>query len=223
MDSHKDGYTVECYRLLRWEISHCRLRQISTQLNPTGSYVETSYSVDSDTLQHSWMLLVPTLILESFTMDTCSVQTSRLLWCGTVKSLNSLSSSRAELAQWLERRTRDRKIPDSSPWQEHREKFLLQGQLLLWYPFHPSVTAVARKTSRSVCQKYRWQVTAKHICTLPMWLWMKWHRKLAHGWMVYTELALKRQQFHVAPATSQPVSAVSKPLGWMFIQRIYYI
>ena len=31
------------------------------------------------------------------------------------------------------------------------------------YPFHPCVTTVARKRSRSFCQKCRWQVTAKHI------------------------------------------------------------
>ena len=44
---------------------------------------------------------------------------------------------------------------------------------LFRYPFHPRVTAVARKRSRSFCQKCRWQVTAKHTCILPMWLRMK--------------------------------------------------
>ena len=34
------------------------------------------------------------------------------------------------------------------------------------YPFHPRVTAVARKRSRSFCQKCRWQVTAKHAYTV---------------------------------------------------------
>ena len=36
----------------------------------------------------------------------------------------------------------------------------------LRYPFHPRVTTVARKKSRSFCQKCRWQVTAKHAYTL---------------------------------------------------------
>ena len=49
---------------------------------------------------------------------------------------------------------------------ERRENFLLQGQLSvltpILYPFHPCVTAVARKRSQSSCQKCRWQVTAKH-------------------------------------------------------------
>ena len=33
-------------------------------------------------------------------------------------------------------------------------------------PFHPCVTAAARKRSRSFCQTCRWQVTAKHTCTM---------------------------------------------------------
>ena len=41
------------------------------------------------------------------------------------------------------------------------------------YPFHPRVTAVARKRPRSFCQKCRWQVTVKHAYTLRMWLCMK--------------------------------------------------
>ena len=36
------------------------------------------------------------------------------------------------------------------------------------------VTAVASIRSRSFCQKCRWQVTAKHAYTLPMWLSMKY-------------------------------------------------
>ena len=39
----------------------------------------------------------------------------------------------------------------------------------------PCVTAVAPKRSRSFCQKCWWLVTAKHACTLRLWLYMKWH------------------------------------------------
>ena len=69
--------------------------------------------------------------------------------------------------------------------QERREYLLLQGNFLCWllfrYPFHPRVTAVARKRPRSFRQKCRWQVTAKHAYTLRMWLCMKWHGAWLYG------------------------------------------
>ena len=37
---------------------------------------------------------------------------------------------------------------------------------LIQCPFHPRVTAVARKRPRSFCQKCRWQVSPKHAYTL---------------------------------------------------------
>ena len=49
--------------------------------------------------------------------------------------------------------------------------------LLFRYPFHPRVTAVARKRSKV----QRWQVTAKYACTLHMWLCMKWHGAWLRG------------------------------------------
>ena len=55
-------------------------------------------------------------------------------------------------------------------WQKQQENFLLQSQLcvltLIQCLFHPRVTTVARKRPWSFCQKYRWQVTAKHAYTL---------------------------------------------------------
>jgi len=35
--------------------------------------------------------------------------------------------------------------------------------------------------------------------------------------MIYTELAQRRQQFHVASARQQPKSAISTPLPWILI------
>ena len=59
--------------------------------------------------------------------------------------------------------------------------------LLFRYPFHPCVTTAACKSSRSFCQKCRWQVTAKHTYTLCIiWLCMKWHGAC---FMVYTKRA----------------------------------
>ena len=104
----------------------------------------------------------------------------------------------AGIAQWLERRTRDRKVPGSSPGRRGGRISFSRVNCLCWllfrYPFHTRVTAVAIKRSRSFCQKCRWHVTDKHTYTLPMWIWMKWHCNLVHGWMVYTELA-RRQHF----------------------------
>ena len=45
----------------------------------------------------------------------------------------------------------------------------------------PRVTTVARKRSRSFCQKCKRQVTAKHAYTLRMWLCMKWHGAWLYG------------------------------------------
>ena len=80
----------------------------------------------------------------------------------------------AGIAQWLERRTRDWKVAGSNPCWNGGRIFFSRVDFLCWllfrYPFHPRVTTVARKKSRSFCQKCRWQVTAKHAYTLRMWL-----------------------------------------------------
>ena len=81
----------------------------------------------------------------------------------------------ARIAQWLEHRTRDWKAAGSNPcWNGGRIFFSRVDFTLCWllfrYPFHPRVTTVARKKSRSFCQKCRWQVTAKHAYTLRMWI-----------------------------------------------------
>ena len=76
----------------------------------------------------------------------------------------------AGIAQWLEHRTRDWKVAGSNPCWNGGRIFFSRVDFLCWllfrYPFHPRVTTVARKKSRSFCQKCRWQVTAKHAYTL---------------------------------------------------------
>ena len=77
--------------------------------------------------------------------------------------------------------------------QEWQENFLLQGQLsvlLFGYPFHPWVTTVACKRSVTL----RKVQVAKHVCTLCMWLCMKWHGARLYG--VHRTL----WNAHVAPA-----------------------
>ena len=87
--------------------------------------------------------------------------------------------SGAGVAQWLEHRTRDRKVPGSSPGRIGEKIFFSRvnflSSLVFRYPFHTRITAVARKRCRSLCQKCRWQVTptTKHTRTLPMWLQIK--------------------------------------------------
>ena len=100
-------------------------------------------------------------------------------------SSSSLMRGGAGIAQWLEHRTRDRKVAGSNPCWSGGRIFFSRVNFLCWllflYPFHPHVTAVARKRSWSFCQKCRWQVTAKHACTLRMWLCMKWHGAWLYG------------------------------------------
>ena len=81
---------------------------------------------------------------------------------------------------------------------------------LFRYPFHPCVTAVARKRSQSFCQTCRWQVTAKHAYTLRMWLCMMWHGAWLYG--VHRTCA---ETAAVSCGTSH-ASAVSTPLQWIF-------
>ena len=95
------------------------------------------------------------------------------------------------MAQWLERRTRDRKVEGSSSDNNGGSFFFFffffRANFLCWllfrYPFRPCITAVA---SKSFCHICRWQVTVKHWYTLRKWLWMKLY-DIIHGYMVYRE------------------------------------
>ena len=63
----------------------------------------------------------------------------------------------AGIARWLEHRTRDWKVSGSNPCWNGGRIFFSRVDFLCWllfrYPFHPRVTTVARKKSRSFCQK----------------------------------------------------------------------
>ena len=126
----------------------------------------------------------------------------------------------AGIAQWLERRTRDWKVAGSNPCWSGGRIFFSRVDFLCWllfrYPFHPRVTAVARKRSRSFCQKCRWQVTAKLAYTLRMWLCMKWHGTWLYG--VHRTCA---ETAAVSCGTSH-ASAVSTPLRWIFKKKTRY-
>ena len=107
----------------------------------------------------------------------------------------------AGIAQWLERRTRDGKVAGLNPCKSGGRIFFSRVNFLCWllfrYPFHPRVTTVARKRSRSFCQSAggRLQLNT-HTSDVCGFAW----GDMVHGCMVYTELAPKQLQFHVAPA-----------------------
>ena len=130
-----------------------------------------------------------------------------------------LLTTGAGIAQWLERRTRDWKVAGSNPCWNGGRIFFSRVDFLCWllfrYPFHPRVTTVACKRSRSFCQKCRWQVTAKHAYTLRMWLCMKWHGAWLYG--VHRTCA---ETAAVSCGTSH-ASAVSTPLRWIFKKTRY--
>ena len=94
------------------------------------------------------------------------------------------------------------------------ENFLLQGQLsvltLIPVSVPPRVTSVARKRSRSFCQKCRWQVTAKYACTSRMWLCIKRHGAWLYG--VHRTCA----ETAAVSCGNSHASAVSTPLRWIF-------
>ena len=101
----------------------------------------------------------------------------RITSCTSHSNINCTShhpTRGAGIAQWLEHRTRDWKVAGTNPCWNGGRIFFSRVDFLCWllfrYPFHPRVTTVARKKSRSFCQKCRWQVTAKHAYTLCMWI-----------------------------------------------------
>ena len=126
-----------------------------------------------------WRTFFLTVTLAGFSQDVC------------------FSYTGAGIAQWLERRTRDRKVAGSNPCWSGGRIFFSRCCLLFRYPFHPRVSAVARKRPRSFRQKCRWQVTAKHAYTLRISVTL---REVTWSMVVWcTQNAPRWQQFHVAP------------------------
>ena len=66
----------------------------------------------------------------------------------------------------VERRSRDRNVASSNPGRSGGVIFFSRVDFcvltLIRCPFHPRVTAAARKRPPSFCQKCRWQVTPKY-------------------------------------------------------------
>ena len=79
----------------------------------------------------------------------------------------------------------DWKVMCSSPCRSRVKTFFLRVnflcRVLVWYPFHPPVTAVAHKRFQSFCQKCRWQVTPKYICGFAWTDEVTWHGAQLYG------------------------------------------
>ena len=106
--------------------------------------------------------------------------------CNADKTQRQVSSvAGAGIAQWLERRTRDRKVAGSNPCRSGGRIFFSRVNFLCWllfrYPFHPCVTAVARKRPRSFCRSAGGMLQLNTHNTLRMWLCMKWHGAWLYG------------------------------------------
>ena len=117
------------------------------------------------------------------------------------------------IAQWLEHWTHDWTSVSSNPCRSSGRVFFSMVNFVCWLLFqclfHPRVTAVARKRSRSFCQKCRWQVTAKHAYTLHMWLCTKWHGAWLYG-IHRTHWDISRFMWR------QPFQCWSTALQWIF-------
>ena len=125
--------------------------------------------------------------------------------------------------QWLEHRTRDRKVAGSvESLLERRENFLLQGRLSVLTLISVSVPPPCYCSST-------WKIlvipAAKstggrlQLNTHTPYVYGFAWSDMEHGCMVYTGLAPRRLQFHVAPANA---SAVSTPLRWIYKKKIFF-
>ena len=145
-----------------------------------------------------------------------------------VKHFLPLCGSGAGIAQWLECQTHDWKVVGSSPGRSGRRIFFSRVNFLRWllfqYPFHPCVTAAARKQWQSFCQMCRWKVTAKHACAIYIYMCVALHEVTCMSWCMVVWCAqnvLKQQQFYMAPAMQWPNSIVRKPLEWIYPKSFY--
>ena len=120
--------------------------------------------------KHWWQLSICSVLKTAMDSMLSQCPAQRI----EIKNNNNNMERGAGIAQWLEHRTRDWKVAGSNPCWNGGRIFFSRVDFLCWllfrYPFHPRVTTVARKKSRSFCQKCRWQVTAKHAYTLRMWI-----------------------------------------------------
>ena len=158
----------------------CKLQALVYDILPSTTAV-FSYAIRSTKLSANEQLFVGVQTVVSLLQTTQIKQSVSFITANKVYSSTNKTTIvwietelGAGIARWLEHRTRDWKVAGSNPCWNGGRIFFSRVDFLCWllfrYPFHPRVTTVARKKSRSFCQKCRWQVTAKHAYTLRMWI-----------------------------------------------------
>ena len=119
----------------------------------------------------------------------------------------------AGIAQWLQRRTRDWKVPGSNPRRSGGTIFFPRVNFLCSYfgiRSTPVLPQLHVKDSGHSAKSAGGRLQLKHACTFRLWLYMKW-RDMVYGYMVYTERA---ETAAVSCGTSH-VSTVSTPPRWV--------
>ena len=152
-------------------------------------------------------------------MTIQQVKSTRQFWdcsadhqMGRVAEQTNIAICTVSLFPQFQRRSSNGK----SGWtNEHSNSYSLHLPLFR-YPFHPRVTTVARKRSRSFCQKCRWQVIAKHAYTLRILTYVALH-EVTWAWL-YGVHRTCAETAAVSCGTSH-ASAVSTPLRWIFFKK----
>ena len=191
-----------------FSLSHLKLRHIMDFLNLGKKYHYCFFFLILPSAMFTWQFggfLLHFLLL--FLWMTFSVLCSRHSWgtifpcsfvlvCRTLLNHSDRKGKRY-IGQWHSGGLGTER--GSDPGRSGRRIFFSRVNIfpwhLFWYPFHPCVTLLCSKhqltnhcvttvactRSQSFCPKCRCQVTAKQTCTLPVWLWIKWHCKLVCG------------------------------------------
>ena len=142
----------------------------------------------------SWALMVMFALLQGERQITWTVEVKT--WFMVHDTMQSITRG-AEIAQWLERRTRDWKVAGLNPHRSNGRIFFSRVNFLCWllfrYLLHPRVTADPGHSAKSAGGRLQLNMHTPYICGFA-------GCDMKHGCMVYTEHVLRWLQSHVASA-----------------------